>query len=83
MREKIKKNKGAVLILLLIAIIASIVAGVVLYQKYKQQEKDVAVCKERCIYNTANKVWEFGQGGRLYRRDFPKQEQCIDYCVNN
>ncbi len=47
---------------------------------YKHQS-DVNFCKEKCKYTPTSKVWLFRL--ELGYRTFPKQEQCVDYCLMN
>jgi len=71
MKEKNKKIIILVVILILIAVV------IVKYQN----QKNIAQCKKECIYNVNDEVWHYGEGGRLYSREFPTQESCVDYCL--
>jgi len=75
MKGKIKK------IIILVTILIGTTIGIWKYQN----QKNISRCKEECIYNVDDKVWCYkgfeGSRGWYCMREFPNQEQCIDYCL--
>ena len=68
------------MILVIISILIVLLGTVVVIVKY-QNQKNITQCKKESIYNANDKVWHYGEGGRLYSREFPTQKSCVDYCL--
>lgn len=71
-------NKNEKIILIIIVIATIIIAGAIIYTNHQKAVKE---CKMECDYNFALKIWEYSKEGR-WHKEFPEQDQCIDYCLN-
>ncbi len=90
MKDLLKENKAAVIIIL----VALVVVAWSFYSSYQIAVKE---CKELCFYQSRSGVWNYEYGGEYKNeegfsvnqfvsqrvgRNFPKQEQCVDYCLS-
>jgi len=71
MKKKTKKILIGSLILIVIAYFF------LNWQKYKEIEKS---CKIKCEYDKTAELWKV-RTGIFTDKKFPKQEQCLSYCI--